>query len=551
MKNKFIILAIVLVLPAIWWFFGSGYYNMHDDLQVMRIYQMEKCFMDGQIPCRWVPDMAYGYGQALFNFYSAFPYYTGIIIRILTPLSIIGTIKALFALSLLGGAVGMYFLAKEFWGHRGGLISAILYTYAPYRALDVYVRGALAESFALAIYPFLWLYFYRLIKYGGYKNIAGVSLSLMALLTTHNISTMIFTPLTLLWVLGWIVVSRNWRAIISVAAAGFLGVGLASFFILPALFEQNIIQTQYLTQGYSDYRGHFVTLNQLFVDRSWGDGPSIFGPNENISFQIGWPHWWLVIPGVLAVFYLIFNRQKKALGLLALAFFMFAGFFTFLTHSKSIYVWEAVPIMSFIQFPWRFLGLTVFFLSLGGGVIALLPKFKTLGVLVVTSLTIILNYNYFIPVNYSRLVTDNEKLTGVAFELQQKAAILDYLPKTAKKAPESVAFEMPKTISGSAVVKNFDKGSNRFSFDVEAYTETQIEVPVMYFPGWTLLVNDKERSPEIHGDYGLIKLSLDEGIYQIRGIFKDTPIRTFGNTLTLLSGGALLAAGALSRKRNE
>src|SRR3989338_4820418 len=55
--------------------FHSGYFPMHDDMQAMRVHQMTKCFQDGQIPCRWVPDMGYGYGYPQFNYYPPLPYY--------------------------------------------------------------------------------------------------------------------------------------------------------------------------------------------------------------------------------------------------------------------------------------------------------------------------------------------------------------------------------------------------------------------------------------------------------------------------------------------
>src|SRR5258706_12575615 len=57
--------------------FEKGYFNMHDDLQMMRQLEMEKCFADGQVPCRWVPDMGYGYGFPFFIFYLPLPYYVG------------------------------------------------------------------------------------------------------------------------------------------------------------------------------------------------------------------------------------------------------------------------------------------------------------------------------------------------------------------------------------------------------------------------------------------------------------------------------------------
>ena len=57
--------------------FKAGYFSIHDDLQVGRLYEMDLCFRDGQIPCRWVPDMGYGYGYPLFNYYPPLPFYFG------------------------------------------------------------------------------------------------------------------------------------------------------------------------------------------------------------------------------------------------------------------------------------------------------------------------------------------------------------------------------------------------------------------------------------------------------------------------------------------
>src|SRR4030066_728885 len=124
---------------------------------------MWRLFRDGQIPCRWSPDMSFGYGQAMFNFYSAFPYYLGLLYKLVFSASFIGSAKFLFAASLLIAGFGMFFLAKELWGYLGGIVSLVLYTYAPYHAVDVYVRGALSESFALAVLPFVWLFSYEII----------------------------------------------------------------------------------------------------------------------------------------------------------------------------------------------------------------------------------------------------------------------------------------------------------------------------------------------------------------------------------------------------
>jgi uncharacterized membrane protein len=235
MKNKiFLVILIILLIPSFWWLVGSGYFNMHDDLQVMRIFQMDKCLYDGQVPCRWSPDMVWGFGQPMFNYYSAFPYYLGSLMRIVFPLTYLGTVKMLFLTSFLIGGVGMYKLAREFWGRWGGLLSAILYTYAPYHALDVYVRGALSEIFALSLLPWMWLFLYRLIKKYSLVDFVGSAISISFVLMTHNISTMIFAPITFLWCVYWIIIQKDVTSLYRVIFTGLLGLGLALFYIIKS-----------------------------------------------------------------------------------------------------------------------------------------------------------------------------------------------------------------------------------------------------------------------------------------------------------------------------
>src|SRR3989344_1819223 len=102
---------------------GVGYFNMHDDLQMMRQLQMEKCFLDFQIPCRWVPDMGYGFGYPLFNFYPPLPYLVGQGIRLI-GFSFTGAVKILFISSFVVSGITMYLLAKEFFGRLAGAVSA-------------------------------------------------------------------------------------------------------------------------------------------------------------------------------------------------------------------------------------------------------------------------------------------------------------------------------------------------------------------------------------------------------------------------------------------
>ena len=75
--KKDLLVLILICLPAFALLFQRGYFSMHDDLQATRQLELNKCFVDGQVPCRWVPDLGYGFGYPLFNYYPSLPYLIG------------------------------------------------------------------------------------------------------------------------------------------------------------------------------------------------------------------------------------------------------------------------------------------------------------------------------------------------------------------------------------------------------------------------------------------------------------------------------------------
>ncbi|MDD2822939.1 MAG: 6-pyruvoyl-tetrahydropterin synthase-related protein [Candidatus Daviesbacteria bacterium] len=527
----FLLLAVFVAIIS-WPLFQRGYFSHHDDLQVMRIYEMRRCLTDLQIPCRWVPDMGYGNGFPLFNYYSALPYYIGALFSFLV--GYIWAAKILFFIPLALGGISIFLLGKELFGKIAGIVVAGLFLLAPYRALELYVRGAVAESFGLAIVPLVFYFILKLIRQATLKNFLGVSISLAAFLISHNIMTLFFVPIIFLWSVYFLYLERPkkaWLLFISLA----LGFGLASFFILPAFFEKLLVQSEALKSMDLNYRANYVSLNQIFLDRHWGYGTMI---NDNISFQIGWPHWWLVaitIPllGVGLVFRKLKFRQVRS------ALFLLVVFVAsvFMTHNRSAFIWERISILEYAQFPWRFLSLIIFSASLiGGFLIALLKnnKQRYFLALVIICTTLLLNWSYFIPEKFYPNLTDQEKLSGRLWEDQQKAAILDYLPKTAYE-PREKAPSNPMLISGNAEISAFSNYSNRWSFETTVKKPSTIELPVFDFPNWQVKVNGKNYPHSNQNYLGRISINLPEGMYKVEGYFHNTPIRTLANIVSLVS----------------
>ncbi len=537
---------------------GPGYFNMHDDLQMMRQLEMEKCFLDLQIPCRWIPDMGYGFGFPLFNFYPPLPYLVGELVRLMS-FSFVDTAKILFILSFVGSGITMYFLAKEFFGRFGGVVSSVFYVWAPYHAVDVYVRGAMNEAWALIWFPLILLCLYKIAtkKQKILSWFVGLALSLFGLLTSHNLMVLIFAPVAGIWTLIWLIKEKSWNRIIPLGLAGIFSVSLSAFFTIPVLVEQKLVQTDTLIKGYYEYSAHFATINQLLISRFWGYGPSVWLENDGMSFQIGHVHWILslVILG-LVVFRYLKTRKVDSILLSVVFFILVSWFAAFMVHSKSIFIWSRISPLNYVQFPWRFLTIVILgFSFIAGALVNILPKkINSIVPILVMIVLVMLGWNYFIPQNGKLgALTDQEKFTGAAWDLQQTAGIYDYLPKyavTAPKEPQSKG-GLTEVMRGNAKVTNPTQKTNSAGFDIEVYDEiVQVRIGIFKFDGWRVYVDGTEIQTFIPEEelWGRMWIKVPAGSHKITLRFVDTPVRAVSNIVSLVSWLGLLSLPLWKKK---
>lgn len=524
---------------------------MHDDMQVSRLYEMDLCFKDGQFPCRWVPDMGYSYGYPLFNYYPPFPYYLGELFHLL-GLGYIDSIKLLFFFGFLLSGFFMFLLGRKFWGDWGGLLSAWLYLWAPYHAVDVYIRGAMNEFWALVFLPGVYWSIYRLIDRDrvrdrvGMKDIALLALLFGLLLLSHNLMAFIFTPTFIAFalLLIWARKKNMKEEVIKLALGGLCGFCLAAFFTLPVLLEKNYVHIETMTMGYFNFLAHYVSLNKLLVSRYWGYGSSSWGQTEGMPFQVGWLHWGLVLLTLAGLTWGWF-KKKVSREILALGCF-FAGLFLlalFLIHPRSTPIWLAISLLKYLQFPWRFLTLVIFAASLlGSGIISLVKKekFKILLMIFLGALTTVLNFNYFKPAQIIQ-ITDEEKLfSQKGWNRLQTDAIFDYLPIFAQAPPAHEAPEGPVLKAGVAEIKDVKKGSNWYTFQVQVKEEALLEVPIYYFPGWKVWSDSQPLVVSYDNPLGLITVKVPPGSHLVKLKLTDTFWRTLGNLVSLSSWLILL-----------
>lgn len=526
---------------------------MHDYQQIVRLQQLNNALVDGQFPVRWVADLGFGYGYPLFNFYPPFVYYLGEVFHLL-GFGFLGSIKLVWFFALFGSGVTMYFLSKEFFGRIGGIVSAMFYIYAPYHAIDAYVRGALAELFSFVWLPLILLCSYKTVKTRELKWVILSGLFLGLLMITHNLIFLPFLGLYTGWHFLLIVFDKKGDLVKQFSfylIIVILAFGLTSFFWLPSLAEkQYTLVDQLLTTTLASYKIHYVCIEQLW-NSVWGYGGSTLGCVDGISFKIGKLH---IVVAVLVFILTIYLKYKGRINFLLpiAASFLLLVFCVLMTTSYSGFVWDNIPQLWYLQFPWRFLEFVALFSSIiCGSVVFLikspLKKFVTAAVLVIiliSSSQKLFTPQYFYPDANDISLTSNEEIkwnvSGTSFEYLPKGIATKLTDKNTLWIDidkDNIQKQNYKVILGDFLVAKEDKKflTGKFILKGESIGKSTIEFQTVNFPGWKVWINGNEVGIRDNNKYRLITVDLVDGYQEIVGEFTDTPVRKIANLLTLLT----------------
>jgi len=553
--KKFLIpiILFILIIPSFFSLLKPGYYNMHDDMQMIRQLELEKCLKDGQIPCRWSPDLGYEYGYPLFNFYPPMPYIVGQVYRTF-GFSFVTSAKLIAVTQIILSTFFMYLLANAIFGPIGGLLSSLFYAYAPYHALNIYVRGAYNEAWAAVFFPLIFYFSYQLIKTNKNKNIIGISLGYAGLFLSHNPMVLTFTPFFLIWCLFWLIIEnkiifskkiiKQLPLFFKFLFSGIFALSLTAFFTLPVIFETKYTQIESMFEGYYNYSVHFASISQLFFSNFWSDGPSVWGPNDGMSFMVGYLQW--IIPLLIVLFSAFLLIRKKTLDrriILSLFLSTLGLLSIFMVHNKSTFIWQIFTPIQKIQFPWRFLNHTTFLLSLSVGVLPFIlkkyfnKKVSIITTSIITIALIILNLNYFHPIQSGPL-TDEEKFSGKAWNNQITSGIYDYLPKTAGTAAKSAATPYFDNIDPKEALINVSgqkKGTDWLYFNLFLNQDAKVTISQLAFPNFEITDKGKKIDYQIEPELGRMVVNLKSGDHQIYVKLQNTPIRTISNYISLFA----------------
>lgn len=355
------IIKIIFLSPAFWIIVvsivaGIGYMMpgmpVIDDGQdhVARIANFYQSLSEGNPIPRWAGNLNWGYGHPILMFLYPLPSYIASLFHFI-GFSFVDSTKIVFIVAFIASTLAMYFWMRSAFGTIPGILGAFLYGFAPYRFVDMYIRGAIGEHVAFIFPPLICFFLFKIAQEGN-KSFYGIGLSVVSagLILAHNAVSIMFFPIIAFYVLYLFVFEskRSLSFIFSVFCYLALGFGLSAFFWVPAYLEGKYTLRDIVTKKEALER--FVPLTK-FIFSPW-----VYGQGNETTKFIGATQWVGIIGSIFLISRVKKFKEKISIMSLLIMFILYI----FMMTSLSSIVWEKIMILQKFQFPWRFQCATVF-----------------------------------------------------------------------------------------------------------------------------------------------------------------------------------------------
>ncbi|MBI4130406.1 hypothetical protein HY468_03760, partial [Candidatus Roizmanbacteria bacterium] len=183
--------GIVPLIPLL----TPGMFVAHDAQDhVARIANFYQNIKEGVLIPRWAGNLNWGYGHPILMFLYPMSSYVATLF-IFLGFSLVDSTKIVFAFGFIVSGLTMYRWIRELWGEQAGFAAGLVYMFAPYRFVDLYVRGAIGENFFFIFPPLVCFFLTKLSKRLHGKFIAGGCLAIAGMILSHNALTLMFLPI--------------------------------------------------------------------------------------------------------------------------------------------------------------------------------------------------------------------------------------------------------------------------------------------------------------------------------------------------------------------
>lgn len=459
---------------CMWSLTKPGLPAVHDaNPHIARMIAFHQALSDGQFPPMWAKEVLGGIGSPVMMLNYQLPYFVSEAwVRL--GLSYFDSYKFTMALAFLLSGLTMYAALRQKYKVLPALLGALVYLLAPYRMVDVYVRGAFGETLSFIFPPLILLGYYR-------KSTRWLTLGWAGLFLTHPLASAAFTA----FFLGYSLIVTEGREKLAVlkrhGVAFILAFAIAAFNLLPTLA---LTKFTYYTPADSGPLTQFPTLSQLFYS-PWGYGISIPGPHDTMSFELGTIQWIVIFSATLYWFYLRLKQHKKSPELGYIVATTWICIFFILDWSTPLY--REFHLTSIIDLPWRLLLCPVFASAVLTPI--LLSKLQEVWVYTLAGIGTIVMGILIIPMVQTPPRYWHKPLSFFAYETGDSYG--EYAPKWRATRDSSPFWLRAEPIAGIASIKTEANRSNWQDYLVVTNNGAVVRINTSYFPGWTVLIDQK------------------------------------------------------------
>jgi len=552
--------AAVLVIGILLMLNFYGYRSMNFELNLnFHLYRIEGIkdgILSGQFPVRIHPTHNNGYGYITASVYPELFLYFPAVLRIfgLSPVMAYNTF--LFGVNVATALI-MYYSAKGMSKSKYvGLIASIIYTLSTWRVMNLYYRAAIGEALAMVFFPLVIYGLYCLLK-GDKKKWWVLALGCTGVYQSHVISTVFVVITIIAAVLMFIknfISDRRWLGFFK---AGVLTVLLNLWYLVSFItYYFGLDMAIRHTKENTEFFLNAIFPTQLFNIFNTNFGYSQLldkGMRSDMSLSLGVG---VTICLIIGIAYFIF-RKKKEIKNESFVFGIFAFGVLLLFMATTLFPWELLQqnklinmFAGTVRMPWRFLSLASPIFCIAAAIIIGAVSKSDMSKRIVIMVTCFVCTITFVSWG-TAYTTQLDPALKKGYAVSTSGAVgLDNEYYVVGTNADRLTAEKYETSDGVKVDSYYKSGTNIEAEISGAKNGSYIEVPLLYYPGYSAKDNNGNKLETEDGTNHVLRINLQNGTDTVKIKYSGLWSFKLADAVTILTLLGMAALWFYHKRRN-